>query len=216
MQTSVMRAHQWSRVFLLLLVSLIFNTNVSASTVKQVSFDELIEQSELVFEGNVVSAESRWNNSKKLIKTFITFEITEVISGDYQSDTLELSFIGGKIGDSYVEAQGLRQPKVGEKGIYFIQSTTQAMANPLVGWSQGQFLLEQDSTGNEIVMTDSHQPVIGLAETVVDNQLVEASELSKGVAQGVMVMEKISTKQSIMTATDFKSKLKDRIKQISQ
>ena len=79
MQTSVMRAHQWSRVFLLLLVSLIFNTNVSASTVKQVSFDELIEQSELVFEGNVVSAESRWNNSKTLIKTFITFEITEVI-----------------------------------------------------------------------------------------------------------------------------------------
>jgi len=216
MQTSVMRAHQWSRVFLLLLVSLIFNTNVSASTVKQVSFDELIEQSELVFEGNVVSAESRWNNSKTLIKTFITFEITEVISGDYQSSTIELSFIGGKIGDSYVEAQGLRQPKVGEKGIYFIRSTTQSMANPLVGWSQGQFLLEQDSTGNEIVMTDSHQPVIGLAETVVDNQLVEASELSKGVAQGVMVMEKISTKQSIMTATDFKSKLKDRIKQISQ
>ena len=216
MQTSVMRAHQWSRVFLLLLVSFIFNANVSASTVKQVSFDELIEQSELVFEGNVVSAESRWNNSKTLIKTFITFEITEVISGDYQSSTIELSFIGGKIGDSYVEAQGLRQPKVGEKGIYFIRSTTQSMANPLVGWSQGQFLLEQDSTGNEIVMTDSHQPVIGLAETVVDNQLVEASELSKGVAQGVMVMEKISTKQSIMTATDFKSKLKDRIKQISQ
>lgn len=207
------RARLMHRIFLLLLLSLVFIANASASTVKQIGVDDLIAQSELVFEGNVLSAESRWNDSKTLIKTFITFEIIDVISGEYQQSTLELSFIGGKIGDNFVEAQGLRQPQVGEKGIYFIRSTTQSLANPIVGWSQGQFLLEKDSAGNDIVMTDAHQPVIGLSET---NTITNASALSEGVAQGVMVMESITTKQSVMTASDFKRQLKQRMKNINQ
>lgn len=204
------------RFFLSFLLLLIVSAGVSASTIKQIGVSELIEQSELVFEGSVLSAESRWNDSKTLIKTFITFEVVEVISGEYGQPTLELSFIGGKVGNDYVEAQGLRQPQIGEKGIYFIGSTTQSMANPLVGWSQGQFLLEQDSSGNDIVMTDAHQPVIGLTETVVNNTVTESSAISSGVARGVMVMEKVTRQQPVMTAVQFKQRLKNIINEINQ
>ena len=146
----------------LILCSLFLAVNVNASSIKQVGINELIEQSELVFEGRVISSDARWNDTKTLIKTFVTFEVDEVISGDYQLKAIELSFVGGRIGNNNVEAKGLRQPAVGEKGIYFVHSLTQQLVNPLVGWSQGQFLLKKNELGKDIVMTDSEHPVIGL------------------------------------------------------
>jgi len=111
----------------LLVSSLLFAINTNASSIKQLDVNELIEQSEFVFQGRVVASDARWNASKSLIKTHITFEVDEVIAGNYQQSTLELSFVGGTIGNDNVEAKGLRQPVVGEKGIYFVHSLTREL-----------------------------------------------------------------------------------------
>ena len=197
----------------LTLCFLFLSANVNASSIKQVGINELIEQSELVFEGRVVSSDVRWNDTKTLIKTFITFEVDEVISGDYPLKTLELSFIGGKIGNNNVEAKGLRQPAVGEKGIYFVRSLTQQLVNPLVGWSQGQFLLKKDKLGKDVVMTDAEHPIIGLRKASTRSSDLH---LSEGVASDVMLSSDKSESDSAMSAAEFKDALKVRMKSVNK
>jgi len=195
-----------------------FIANANASSIKQVNLNQLIEQSEFVFEGRVVSSDPRWNDAKTLIKTFITFEVDEVIAGDYQQSTLELSFVGGTIGKDNVEAEGLRQPVVGEKGIYFVHSLTRNLVNPLVGWSQGQFLLEKDNQGNDVVMTDSHHPVIGLSANTKNSVSVatRSEPLSEGVASDVIVSKEKSANDSAMNAIEFKKALKARMQSLKK
>jgi len=201
--------------FTFLLVGLLcFSTQVGATSIQQMDVDELIDNSELVFEGRVLSADARWNKSHTLIKTFITFEILDVLSGDYFESQLELSFLGGKIGQDEIKAQGLRQPAVGEKGIYFIESLTKSLVNPLVGWSQGQFLLESNDSGRDVVMTDTHHPVVGLSEdsaSIRNKRINTKGELSEGVAQGVLVRKEKGARNSAMMAAEFKKKLKSRM-----
>ena len=204
-----------SVVFFAFFLSFSF-TPASASSIKQMSVDELIENAELVFEGRVLSAEPRWNKAHTLIKTFITFEVIDVLSGEYTQSKLKLGFVGGKIDQDEVKAQGLRQPEVGEKGIYFIESLTRPLVNPLVGWSQGQFLLEQNDLGNDVVMTDTHDPVVELTNSSVKPALdARATEnritLSRGVAQGVVTKKDKGGHGAAMSAGVFKKQLKARM-----
>jgi len=200
-----------------LLITLMVNSN--ASSIQQFDVSELIEKSELVFEGRVLSSEARWNENQTLIQTFITFEVSEIISGSYEQNTLELSFVGGRVGNDNIEAQGMRQPAIGEKGIYFVHSLTRELLNPLVGWSQGQFLLKEDSLGNDMVMTDSHRPITGLRKSQINNKAfvtTRSASFSHGIASDVMLNKDKNARDSAMSATQFKKELKARMKNLNQ
>ena len=196
-----------------LIISIIFSSSSFASSVKQVDVSELIEQSELVFEGRVLATLGQWNASETLITTLITFEVLDVLAGDYNKKKLKLRFVGGTVGTESIEAKGLRQPEVGEKGIYFVRSLSRNLVNPLVGWSQGQFLLEGNGFGSDVVMTDDHQPVIGFEESSSGVTKVARSKvISEGVATGVKLGKRKSGKYTAMTAVKFKKELRERVK----
>ena len=191
--------------YLFLIPFLTLSVTVSASSIRQLEMSEMLGLAELVFEGEVINSDVRWNDDETLIKTHITFNISDVIVGDYQHDTLEVSFVGGTIGINSMQAEGLRTPEVGEKGIYFIESISRPLVNPLVGWSQGRFLLKKDASGNEHVMTDQHEHVMGIT-----SKTSKARALSKGVARNVVVSKDPSSKG--MSAIKFKEELRRRAK----
>jgi len=139
---------------LVLLIFLNVIASANATSIRQLDMNDMLETAELVFEGRVLKSEARRTRNSSTIKTFILFEVDEVISGDYSKDTLLLSFEGGTVDGETVEIQGLRTPEVGEKGIYFIESLSRSLVNPIVGWSQGHFLLKSDDVGNDTVMTE--------------------------------------------------------------
>jgi len=188
--------------------------SANASSIRQLGMNDMLAAAELVFEGQVTNSEARWNDDKTLIQTFITFTVSEVISGDYAQDSLELSFVGGRVGIDAMQAEGSRHPKVGEKGIYFIESVSKQLVNPLVGWSQGHFLLKKNESGDEYVMTDKNAHVMSIAsESISSNSrtLSSTSSLSSGVARNVIVDKQPSSKG--MSALKFKQELKQlRIK----
>ena len=188
---------------------------VQASSIRQMHMDDMLTTAELVFQGTVVKSEARLSANGRFIKTYIEFEVVDVISGDYQQSTLELSFVGGTVGDRTMEAEGSRHPQVNESGIYFVESVSRSLVNPLVGWSQGHFLVEEDDAGNKMVMTNSKQPVTGVLnkQTTITRSAALSSQLSRGVVSGVSTD---ATKSSPMTATNFKQALRSRIKQLEQ
>jgi len=174
--------------------------------------DEMLQTAELVFEGKVVASEARWNAANTLIKTYVTFDISEVVVGDYSQSTIQLSFIGGSVGEDKIEAEGMQYPKLGEEGIYFVEKLGRELINPLVGWSQGHFLVKSDNSGNQIIMTNAEKPVMALSNKTAPSNT--SQKFSEGVAKGVVTQSKPQDKP--MTATSFKRAIKSRMQQISQ
>ncbi|MCB1666231.1 MAG: hypothetical protein KDI28_10650 [Pseudomonadales bacterium] len=180
---------------------------LQASTVMEMSFEEVVSHSALAFEGRVIGMESR-QLSDGSIHTYVRFAVLDVIKGDYTDEEIELSFLGGQVGSRALQVSDMNMPEVGETGIYFVESLTRAQVHPLVGWAQGHFLLEQQSSGADIVTTVEHVPVVGIdagAAPVTMN-------LSKGVAKGVTVRSSQSLLAPLsrpMSVDEFKQSVRD-------
>lgn len=134
--------------------------SASASTVVQMDFDEVVESAELVFEGEVLSVESR-QTAPGRIHTFVRFRILDVVKGEYADDTLELRYLGGQVDGRLMRVTDMELPGAGESGLYFVESMQRPLIHPLVGWSQGHYRIETDERGQSRVYTADHRPVVG-------------------------------------------------------
>ena len=114
-----------------------------ATVILEVSFDEVVQGAEFIFEGRVVSKETRPSPIGGTPFTYFTFQIMDVIKGSFPGNTIELGFMGGTLNDLTLEVEGMRMPEVGEKGIYFVESLDQQV-HPLYGWRQGHYLVVTD------------------------------------------------------------------------
>jgi len=169
------------------------------TSIQKLDFETLADMSELIFEGQVVAVDARWNAQKSRIHTYVTFSVADVVKGKVKGSRIELRFAGGDIdGQSFVY-QGLVYPKVGEQGIYFVETTKRNLVNPLVGWSQGHYKVRGSK-----MMTNNDKPVKAIRRSLK----VKAGELSEGVANGVAVG---SARESGMTKSEFKAQIKARL-----
>src|SRR6266702_3969411 len=81
---------------LILAISL-FTPAAQASSVVQVTFNDLVSSSELIFEGRVVDKRAEMN-SQGMIHTYVTFEIQDALKGTYSNRTIVLPYLGGTVG----------------------------------------------------------------------------------------------------------------------
>jgi hypothetical protein len=191
----------WLVFFVFFLV--LFHSLSIATTIRAVTFEELVQYSEFVFEGYVIAVESVIPLNSHIPHTCILFEISEVFKGIHSDDTIELCFLGGITGEYTVQIANMQYPKLDEKGIYFVKSLSRQYANPLYGWKQGHFLIETDPhTSKEHVMTAERQPVTGI---ISEEEPVLG--LSTGVASGVRATDRLQMEKS-WTVEEFKHNLR--------
>lgn len=178
-----------------------------ASSVEEVGLGEMAAASELVFEGKVASVDSRWSEDGSAIRTFITFQVLEVIKGT-AGPTVTLSFMGGTVGALRLSVSDLTMPVPGEKGVYFVENSGRDQVNPLYGWSQGQFLLVKDPSGKgERVLTADARPVMALEAT---GTRAKSAALSAGVARGVVAGDQ-SRVANALSAETFIQQLRNLV-----
>jgi hypothetical protein len=174
----------------LLLISISYG---HATSVRQISMDEMLHDCQFVFEGTVLTLEAE-RNSQKRIHTYVMFEIQDIIKGEYSSSSITLSFLGGTVGDVTMGVSDMKIPQVGERGIYFVESLERSQVHPLYGWSQGHFLVQPDETDTYRVMTSNEQPVTEVMTDIPGEQLNSSQEpvslLSRGVARGITFAQK--------------------------
>ncbi len=184
-----------------------------AASVRQVTMDEMLQQCQFVFEGTVLTIESK-ENSQKRIHTYVTFEIHEIIKGEYPNDTIVLSFLGGTVGEVTMAVSDMRFPEMGERGIYFVESLERSQVHPFYGWSQGHFLVETDDTGIDRITTNRRMSVTALNFDVPSSPLVVRQQkslvLSEGIVKDLAVGPKGGT-TSGMTVDAFKNVLRERM-----
>lgn len=177
-----------------------------ATSVRAVDLTEMLEGAELVFEGRVVGHQVLRGLARRDIYTEVTFEVLDLVKGDYAGDTITLPFAGGAIGDERVIVSDMHPPAVGERGVYFVESLQRRQVHPLIGWDQGSFVVEADAAGaGSVVMTRDRRKVYGVG---VDQRLDTArARLSDGAAVGLRLHRR-SDDEAAMTIEQFKRTLR--------
>ena len=202
------------RALLALLIYLLASRVAFASTVLDVDMDVLLGTAALVMEAEIISREARWNQDQTYITTYVTFKVKDVIKGKRPSTMITLAFAGGTVGNISLKVEGMVYPGVGEKGIYFFENPGQRLVNPMVGWSQGHFLLEMDSSGVERILTEGGAPVI--AVEAVSSQTPKFANrvnapFSRAVARGIRTGKASDKIAAALSKSQFKGLLRDRL-----
>ena len=178
---------------------------LKASSIEQIGFEAMSRSAEAVFEAEITSVETRWDQSKTQIHTYVEFRLEDVIKQPSQASSLDagaslvLRFLGGIVGDDELRVSGLIYPELGEKGIYFVSSVTRNLVNPLIGWSQGHFKIDPQGSIN----TNTNSAVVAVRE----QSQPHATKLSNGVAAGLQVRLNVVEGGSGMSKKEFKNEV---------
>ncbi|MBN2702149.1 MAG: hypothetical protein JXR29_11945 [Methylothermaceae bacterium] len=178
----------------------------TATSVREVSLDEMLARAELVFEGEVTHLEVKETPHHHRPFTQITFRVLDVIKGREELSTVTLDFLGGQIGDKRLQVSDMDYPELGEHGIYFVESLQRRQVHPLYGWSQGRFLTTVDEAGQLHIRTADGDPVVRLEF----DSASEPTGLSRGIAKGVFTRGDALSKEAI-SLDDFKRRLRQQL-----
>ena len=137
------------------------------TTLLSLSVNSLSEQAEFVFEGEVIAVEAQRSGSRGMVSTYVTFRVIDTLKGDADKGDpgaidIELKFLGGTLNGEVLEVNGSRLPKLGERGVYFVESLSRDLINPLLGWSQGHYLITTNG-GVERMTTVDAKPIIAVS-----------------------------------------------------
>jgi len=183
---------------------------LEATTILGMNIDEVAQGAELIFEGKVVEHNVR-ENASGMIVTYVTFRIEELIKGEYDEPLLELKFTGGRLGRQIMEISGLRIPSPNEEGIYFVESVNRNLVNPLLGWSQGHYLIYEQS-GERRVSTVNDRPVTDVLSTqsvpVALRKPVSVIDGDTAPATGAVAPSETLDPDQALTAELFKAKIR--------
>jgi hypothetical protein len=172
-----------TKTFCFLLLSLMVldldNPPADASMFMQANFDDVVQGSELIFEGRVVSKQVRPFPANGKPFTYFTFKIIDVVKGSYPHPTIEIGYMGGTIGDVRLKVSDMQMPEVGERGVYFVETLSQQQIHPLFGWQQGHYLVTTDQqTGKDIVLPVAQEKSVEGISRAVHTLTVESFKQS--------------------------------------
>jgi len=183
---------------------------LGATSILGINIDEVAQGAEIIFEGKVVEHNVR-ENAAGMIVTYVTFRIEELIKGEYDEPLLELKFTGGRLGRRTMEISGLRIPSPNEEGIYFVESVNRNLVNPLLGWSQGHYLIYEQN-GERRVSTVNDRPVTDVLSTqsvpVALRKPVSVIDGDTDPATGVVAPSQILDSDQALTTESFKAKIR--------
>ena len=197
-------------LFSVLMSYILLVSPLEATTILGMNIDEVAQGAEIIFEGKVVEHNVR-ENTAGMIVTYVTFRIEELIKGQYDEPLLELKFTGGSLGGQIMEISGLRIPSPNEEGIYFVESVNRNLVNPLLGWSQGHYLIYEQN-GERRVRTVNDRPVTDILSTqsvpVALRRPVSVIDGDTAPATGVVAPSETLDPDQTLTTELFKAKIR--------
>jgi hypothetical protein len=134
-----------SLVVALLLFMLLAAPLCRATTVQRLSLEDLVKKAHSIVVGRVNGARTYWSSDGRLILTSYTIQVDESIKGQ-PSGAVEVTTIGGKIGDLELHVSGMPSFKNGESAVVFIEQS--GAYQTVVGLSQGKFTVSNGEVSN--------------------------------------------------------------------
>lgn len=168
----------------------------SATTVRQISFDDLCARADTVFFGTVTAVETRRTPGSDFIYTYTQFDVAEWLTGGDRADSYCLKTLGGTLGEKSLVVHGMPGFEIGRQYILFLHDTAPSVC-PVVGWHQGCFhVLADGDNVTPVVHGYDHQPIIDVDNGDVVNDFDSSAR---------------TRRPTVMTLDRFISKIKKGI-----
>lgn len=151
--------------YLLPIIAIGLAINARATTVIPPTFEQLVGQAELIFQGTVTDARAVWEGEggQRHIETYVTFKVEDNVKGNAGS-SYTIRMLGGTVGDETMEITDTPHFKVGDRDILFVEHNYDQFV-PLVGIQHGRMHVQRDeATGRDIVVNAEGEPVKNLAK----------------------------------------------------
>jgi hypothetical protein len=164
-----------------------------ATTVIPPSFDELVSQAEIIFQGTVTNVRSQWigEGAQRHIVSYVTFKVNDAYKGN-PGDQITLQMLGGTVDGKTMEVTDAPKFKRGDHDVLFVENNgTQFI--PLVGIMHGRFHVRKDASGRDVVHTNDDTPVASTG------QIGKESLTAAAAAQSPMSLEQF--KQAVQART---------------
>ena len=152
-------------------------TYITATTVIPPTFEQLVQQAELIFQGTVTDVRSVWEGegAQRHINTYVTFQIGENMKGNAGS-SYTIRILGGSVGDETMEVTDTPKFKMGDRDILFVEHNNDQFV-PLVGINNGRFHVQRDGqTGRDIIVNGEGEPVRDVTKFGREEESVSAAE----------------------------------------
>src|SRR5467141_548789 len=156
---------------------------VSATIVVPPTFEQLVQQAELIFQGTVTDARSVWEGegAQRHIDTYITFQVQDNVKGDAGS-SYTIRVLGGTVGDETMEVTDTPKFKVGDSEILFVEHNNEQFV-PLVGIDHGRFHVQRDEqTGRDIMMNGDGEPVRDLSQLGHNEEAATTDDVRQAIS----------------------------------
>ena len=137
----------------------LFAQTAHATSFLPVTFDDLIAQSDVIFVGEVADVRPFTLQTREgtIVKTRVTFRVTDPLSGD-SSIVQVLDFLGGEADGVGLRVSGMPTFTVGDRRIVFARHDQ--TINPIVGFTQGLMRVTRDVNGVDRVQTLEGAPLV--------------------------------------------------------
>lgn len=144
--------------------------SAQATTVVPPTFDQLVTEAELIFEGTVTETRSQWTGAgaERHIATHVTFNIEDAIKG-VPGKSYTIQILGGTVDGETMEVSDAPRFKVGDRDILFVEHNG-AQFVPLVGIMHGRFHVQTDADGRDVVAKDNGAPLADAAKLGQDER----------------------------------------------
>jgi hypothetical protein len=149
---------------------------ITATTVIPPTFEQLVQQAELIFQGTVTDVKSIWEGegAQRHIDTYVTFQVADSVKGDAGS-SYTIRMLGGTVGDETMMVTDSPKFSVGDREILFVEHNFDQFV-PLVGISHGRFHVQSDKeTGRDIVVNAEGEPVRDVTKLGREEESVSAA-----------------------------------------
>ncbi len=175
-------------------------TRVSATTVVPPTFEQLVQQAELIFQGTVTDSRSVWEGEggQRHIETYVTFNIEDNLKGQ-PGTSYTIRMLGGTVGDETLEVSDTPKFKVGDREILFVEHNNDQFV-PLVGISHGRFHVQKDEqTGRDVVVNNEGEAVRDLTQLGRNEEGAVAADAAQSISADDL---KAAVHQQLGTSAD--------------
>ena len=145
------------------------------TTVIPPTFDELVSQAQVIFQGVVTDVRSQWvgEGAQRSIVSYVTFKVEDAMKGNPGS-TYTMRMLGGTVGDQTMDVTDTPKFKVGNRDILFVENNGSQFV-PLVGIMHGRFRVEREqASGREVVVTNGGEPLSNISQLGKNKQAASA------------------------------------------
>ncbi len=131
----------------LLILIFLFAFPLHAATVLRLDLDGLVSTAQTIVVGKVRDSDTYWSADGRLILTRHTIEVAETLKG-FNDETVEITTIGGTIGDLTLYVAGMPVFEPGEDTVVFLEAA--GPYRTVVGLGQGKFTVADDFVSNSV------------------------------------------------------------------